>query len=350
MKKKSNNAFLPILFALFLSPVVVVAQESAIFRVVCWNTENLFDVRHDSLKQDEDFLPSSLRRWRYGRYKKKLADVSRVIAAIGEWQAPALVGLCEIENENVMHDLTRYSPLKEYDYRYVMTDSPDMRGIDVALLYQRDRFKLIGYQSLHIHSETKNYHPTRDILHVTGQLLNGDSLDVFVCHFPSRAGGAKETEPYRLSAARTLRDAVDSLFAVRLHSQIIIMGDLNDYPRNKSITDILSVVAPPLHPEKDKLYHLLARKTKETNRGSHKYQGEWGLLDHLIVSGSLLVPERGFFTDESKANVAYLPFLLMKDDKNGGMQPFRTYNGMKYQGGFSDHLPVYVDFMETSLW
>ncbi|KAA6311652.1 hypothetical protein EZS27_037263, partial [termite gut metagenome] len=318
--------------------------------VVCWNTENLFDVRHDSLKQDEDFLPSSLRRWHYGRYKKKLADVSRVIAAIGEWQAPALVGLCEVENENVMHDLTRYSPLKEYDYRYVMTDSPDMRGIDVALLYQRDRFKLIGYQSLHIHSETKNYHPTRDILHVTGQLLNGDSLDVFVCHFPSRAGGAKETEPHRLSAARTLKDAVDSLFAVRLHSQIIIMGDLNDYPRNKSITNILSAVVPPLHPEKDKLYHLLARKTKETNRGSHKYQGEWGLLDHLIVSGSLLVPERGFFTDESKANVAYLPFLLMKDDKNGGMQPFRTYNGMKYQGGFSDHLPVYVDFMETSLW
>jgi predicted extracellular nuclease len=160
----------------------------------------------------------------------------------------------------------------------------------------------------------------------------------------------KETESHRLSAARTLRDAVDSLFAVRLHSQIIIMGDLNDYSRNKSITDILSVVAPSLHPEKDKLYHLLAQKAKEANNGSYKYQGKWGLLDHLIVSGSLLVPERGFFTDESKANVAYLPFLLVKDDKNGGMQPFRTYNGMKYQGGFSDHLPVYVDFTEVPLW
>ncbi|KAA6343958.1 hypothetical protein EZS27_008392 [termite gut metagenome] len=350
MKRESSNFLLSILFALFLSPVVVVAQENGIFRVVCWNVENLFDVRHDSLKQDKDFLPSSLRRWHYGRYKKKLVNVSRVIAAIGEWQAPALIGLCEVENENVMHDLTLYSPLKEYGYRYVMTNSPDMRGIDVALLYQRDRFKLIGYQSLRIRSESKNYRPTRDILHVTGQLLNGDSLDVFVCHFPSRIGGVKKTEPHRLSAARILRDAVDSLFTVRLHSQIIIMGDLNDYPRNKSITDILSAVAPPLHPEKNKLYHLLARKAKEANNGSYKYQGRWGLLDHLIVSGSLLVPERGFFTDESKANVAYLPFLLVKDDKNGGMQPFRTYNGMKYQGGFSDHLPVYVDFTEVSLW
>jgi predicted extracellular nuclease len=350
MQRKSRNTLLPLLFAGLLYSAVATAQENITFRVVCWNVENLFDVRHDSLKQDREFLPTSPRRWNYGRYQKKLANVSRVIAALGEWQAPALVGLCEVENENVMRDLTRYSPLKTLDYRYVITNSPDIRGIDVALLYQRDRFKLISSQSLRVRPARKSNRPTRDILHVTGQLLNGDSLDVFVCHFPSRMGGVKKTEPYRLVVAQTLKNAVDSLFTVRLHPQIIIMGDMNDYPRNKSIKDILAATAPPPHPEPNKLYHLLARKTKETKSGSYKYQGVWGLFDHLIVSGSLLIPQSGFFTDESKANVAHLPFLLVKDEKNGGTQPFRTYNGMKYRGGFSDHLPVYVDFMEAPSW
>ncbi|KAA6327544.1 hypothetical protein EZS27_023479 [termite gut metagenome] len=347
-KESVKFLFLSALFVLLVFPVAGVAQENSVFRIVCWNTENLFDTRHDSLKQDKEFLPSSLRKWHNGRYKKKLADVSRVITAIGERQAPALVGLCEVENDNVMRDLTQYSPLKEYGYRYVITDSPDNRGIDVALLYQRDRFKLISHQSLRVYSENKKYRPTRDILHVCGRLFNGDSLDIFVCHFPSRIGGVTKTEPHRLSAAQTLKNAVDSLFAVRLHPQILIMGDLNDYPRNKSITGILAAVAPPLRPKKNNLYHLLARKAKNTDYGSYKYQGHWRLLDHLIVSGSLLLPDRGFFTDESKAGVSRFPFLLVEDKKHGGVQPFRTYSGTEYLGGISDHLPVYVDFQENA--
>ncbi|KAA6345608.1 hypothetical protein EZS27_006828 [termite gut metagenome] len=336
--------FLRIVSLLF--PIITVAQEISPFRIVFWNTENLFDTHHDSLKLDEEFLPSSLRGWHYGRYKKKLADVSRVITAIGEWAPPVLVGLCEIENDNVMRDLTTYSPLKEYGYRYVMTDSPDRRGIDVALLYQRDRFKLLESQSLRIHPKSSEHFSTRDILHVTGQLLNGDSLDIFVCHFPSRSSGEKETEPYRLLAARTLKNTVDSLFAVRYCPQIIIMGDLNDYPHSKSVATILTATFPPSqHPKRNGLYHVLARKAKQPDYGSYKYQGEWGLLDHIIVSGSLLDPGNTFYTDESKAHVAHLPFLLTEDEKYGGTQPFRTYYGMKYQGGFSDHLPVYVDLI-----
>ena len=320
------------------------AKEKIPFRVVSWNIENLFDTHHDSLKNDHEFLPDAIRHWNYGRYKKKLTDIARVITAFGEWNPPALVGLCEVENDTVLRDLTRRSPLKELDYRYVMTNSPDLRGIDVALLYQRDLFKLLSSRSVPI-SPFNQHRPTRDLLHVSGLLLTGDTLDIFVCHLPSRSGGAKESEPYRLHAAHTLRTEVDSILNARLHPQVIIMGDFNDYPTNKSIRKILEAEAPSADaPSPLKLYHLLARKAKAKDFGSYKYRGKWGLLDHLIVSGNLLNQSGSFFTNEEKAKVCILPFLLIEDSKYGGKEPFRTYKGMKYQGGISDHLPVYTDF------
>lgn len=318
------------------------------FRVMCWNVENLFDTRHDTLKNDYEFLPDALRHWNYSRYKKKLANIARVITAVGGWAPPALVGLCEVENDNVMRDLVRYSPLKEHGYRYVMTHSPDERGIDVALLYQRDRFKLLSHHSIPVGSFRPESRPTRDILHVCGLLSTGDSLDVLVVHLPSRSGGAKASEPYRLFVAEKIRMTADSLLSARLHPQLIIMGDFNDYPDNKSVSEVLGATAPPLHPKPLQLYHLLARKVKNNKHtfGSYKYQGEWGLLDHLIVSGTLLDSTSTFFTKEENANVAQMPFLLTEDKKYGGSQPFRTYNGVKYQeGGYSDHLPIYSDFI-----
>lgn len=338
----------------FLTPSYIIAQdphykqdsrsqEKVPFRIVSWNIENLFDTHHDSLKNDREFLPDAMRHWNYSRYKKKLADIARVITAVGEWNPPALVGLCEVENDTVLRDLTRRSPLKELGYRYVMTSSPDLRGIDVALLYQRDLFKLLSSRSISI-PPFNQHRPTRDLLHVSGLLLTGDTLDVFVCHLPSRSGGAKESEPYRLHAAQILRTEADSILYKRLHPQVIIMGDFNDYPTNKSIQEVLEaeVPSPTLSPLK--LYHLLARKAKSKDFGSYKYRGEWGLLDHLIVSGALLNQSGKFFTSEEKANVCLLPFLLIEDKKYGGREPFRTYKGMKYQGGISDHLPIYTDF------
>ena len=318
-------------------------QEKVPFRVVSWNIENLFDTHHDSLKNDREFLPDAMRHWNCSRYKRKLADIARVITAIGEWNPPALVGLCEVENDTVLRDLTRRSPLKELDYRYVMTDSPDSRGIDVALLYQRDLFKLLSSRSISI-PPLKQHRPTRDLLHVSGLLLTEDTLDVFVCHLPSRSGGAKESEPYRLHAAQILRTEADSILHKRLHPQVIIMGDFNDYPTNKSIWKVLEAEAPSPALSPLKLYHLLARKAKSKDFGSYKYQGEWGLLDHLIVSGTLLNRSGEFFTSEEKTNVCLLPFLLIEDKKYGDKEPFRTYKGMKYQGGVSDHLPIYTDF------
>lgn len=329
-----------------VTPSYLYAQEKIPLRVVSWNIENLFDTHHDSLKNDHEFLPDAMRHWNYGRYKRKLADLARVITAIGEWNPPALVGLCEVENDSVLRDLTRRSPLKALGYRYVMTDSPDLRGIDVALLYQRDLFKLLSYRSIRI-PPFKQHRPTRDLLHVSGLLLTGDTLDVMVCHLPSRSGGAKESEPFRLFAAGKLRAEADSILNARRHPQLIIMGDFNDYPTNKSVREVLGAKAPPTI-SKDispsKLYHLLARKAKSKDFGSYKYQGEWGLLDHLIVSGNLLNQSGCFFTNEEKANVCLLPFLLKEDEKYGDKEPFRTYKGMKYQGGISDHLPIYTDF------
>ena len=314
------------------------------FRVMSWNVENLFDTRHDTLKNDMEFLPDAPRHWNYSRYKKKLADIARVITAVGEWNPPSLVGLCEVENDSVLRDLTLRSPLKELDYRYVITHSPDLRGIDVALLYQRSLFKLLSYRSIPI-PPLKEHRPTRDLLHVSGLLLTEDTLDVFVCHLPSRSGGAKESEPYRLHAAKKLRTTVDSIMNKRSHPQVIIMGDFNDYPSNQSIQEILKPTSPTTSPIlSPELHHLLTSKAKSHKFGSYKFHGEWGLLDHLMVSETLLDTTSKFFTSKDKANVARIPFLLEEDNKYGGDEPFRTYKGMRYHGGISDHLPIYTDF------
>ncbi len=322
-------------------------NDTLTFRVVSYNVENLFDTYHDSLKNDYEFLPESVRHWNYSKYKKKLNDIGRTLIAVGEWTPPALVALCEVENDSVLYDLTHYSVLREVGYRYVMTHSNDERGIDVALLYQRGLFKLLDNHSITIDKPRPSDRPTRDILHVSGMLLNGDTLDILIAHFPSRSGGAKESEPYRLKAAHRLKQTADSIISLRQYPQLLIMGDFNDYPHNRSIKKIIQAEAlvPGNTPRNDQLYHLLARKVqKEKNYGSYKYQGEWGLLDHLIVSGNLLKPDAPLTTSEAHAGVARLPFLLVPDKRFGGVQPFRTYIGPRYEGGISDHLPVWAEF------
>ena len=322
--------------------------DSMVFRVASYNVENLFDCRHDTLHDDYEFLPDATRHWTYSKYKKKLDNLARVITALGGWTPPALVALCEVENDSVLTDLTRYSALRNHDYRYVLTHSDDLRGIDVALLYQRALFKPIHHQSLRVDKPRKNDRPTRDILYVSGLLLNGDTLDVLVGHFPSRRGGAKQSAPYREKAALCIKAVADSLFRIRKRAQILVMGDFNDYPHSRLVRETLQAELPPLSPtlpDERKLYHLLARQSaEEKHTGSYKYQGAWQWLDHILVSGSLLLQNAPLHTSEQRAGVFAPPFLLTEDPKYGGMQPFRTYYGMKYQGGYSDHLPVYAEF------
>ena len=348
-----------LLFSLFTAPCLLTEaraaeQDTLTFRIVSYNVENLFDCRHDSLKEDYEFLPTSPRRWTYSKYRRKLDDLARTIIATGGWTPPALVALCEVENDTVLRDLTRRSLLREAGYRYLMTHSPDERGIDVALLYQPHLFKPIHWQGIRISTSTANYRPTRDLLHVCGLLLNLDTLDVFIAHLPSRSSGQKQSEPYRLIAAQRLKQAIDSICLRRIRPQIILMGDFNDTPANRSVRQILQVHVPPAvphDPQPDALYHLLARRVgqkqkpwQHTARGSYKYHGRWELLDHIIVSGHLLLPTSPLYTSEDMAGIAALPFLLEEDPKYGGHRPFRTYQGPKYLGGYSDHLPVYADF------
>ena len=319
------------------------AQFSAMF----WNVENFFDTRHDSLKMDSAFLPSSVRKWNSSKYKKKVAQVARVLVSSHGWDPPVLVGLCEVENEYVMKSLVDYGPLSKLGYRYVITASDDVRGIDVALVYRRDRFKLLGYQSVRVDVPDR---PTRDILHVTGRLLDTDTLDVVVAHLPSKVSGRKSEYKRRLVAER-LKMLSDSISAVRKHPRILLMGDFNDGPNSDAVRNILKALPPSQEPiEPDRLYHLLHDKVKGRDVGSYKYKGRWELLDHLIVSGSLLDSSSSFYTSEASAQILQLPFLLIPDEKFGGDKPFRTYNGLRYQGGYSDHLPVLVEFQEVLDW
>jgi endonuclease/exonuclease/phosphatase family metal-dependent hydrolase len=306
-----------------------------------YNVENLFDTKNDPDHADEDFLPNGSMKWQSWKYWEKLKNISRVVTAIGQMQSPALVGLCEIENDSVIFDLTRRSPLRAQQYEYVVTNSPDPRGIDVALLYQRDQFRLIRKFEYQIPFREKNK-TSRNILHVVGQLVNKDTLDVFVCHFPSRGGGQLATETSRIDAALLLKCKTDSLFHVRKNANIVIMGDFNDHPDDKSLSQALNAQSIKKEIDDLKLYNLFRHRIDEKGFGTYKYQGRWEILDQFIVSGNFL--HSG--PVEVKNNCAYVfnaDFLLEKDEHYGGKRPFRTNLGPRYIGGFSDHLPVYVD-------
>lgn len=337
-----------VLLALLLPALSVCAQrDTCRLRVMSYNVENLFDTRRDSLHDDTDFLPEADRHWTRAKYIKKLNDVARVIVSVGgDGGVPELVGLCEVENDSVLVDLTRHSLLRRADYRYVMTDSPDRRGIDVALLYQRGSFRLLDVRHLRVPELDNSHNATRDILHVAGRLPDDSVLDVFVCHFPSRSGGQRATEPYRLLAARTLRHAVDSIIGLRERPQVVIMGDFNDYPHDRSLSEVLHAqLSEPDSPAPDALYSLLGIKAlrMKSDYGSYRYRGAWGLLDHLIVNGRLLRDDAPCHVVRGSADVIRHDFLLEDDPRYGGKKPWRTHDGMRYNGGISDHLPVCFD-------
>ena len=318
------------------------------FRVMFYNVENLFDIFDEPGKNDSDFLPEGTMHWTAGRYKNKLNNIAKVITSAGEWETPALVGLCEVENEKVIKDLTQNSPLRKMDYRYVITNSSDTRGIDVALLYQREKFKYLEhkYYAIRFPHNARKY--TRDILHVTGQVSARDTLDVFVCHFPSRRAGEKESEADRLFVASVLKTKTDSLTFIRKNACILIMGDFNDEPSNRSISEILKAQPVSNNIIRQNLYNLFASFEKKKNTGSYKYQREWNMLDQIIVSGTLIAGDRSIRMLPHTATIFYRDFMLTEDKTNGGKRPKKTYHGRKHEGGYSDHLPVFIDFVVTN--
>jgi predicted extracellular nuclease len=332
---KSN---LSLVLSLFLFLFIVPATAQNTFRVMFYNVENLFDILDDPDKEDEEFTPDGIRHWNNKRYYKKLNDIAKVITVLGGWGVPALVGLCEVENEKVVHDLTHYSPLRKMQYHHVMTESTDSRGIDVALLYQHDQFKYLYHDCIQITFPHNPQKKTRDVLHVTGQIITGDTLDVFVCHFPSRREGQLESEPDRIHAASVVRLTVDSLKSCRRNVNILIMGDLNDEPSDKSIAQTL---------KGDDLYNLFHSLSKSSYTGSYKFGDRWNFLDQILVSQHLLDTQKPFHVMKETATIFQADFLLTDDLTKGGQRPKKTFQGWRYEGGYSDHLPVFVDFCVT---
>jgi predicted extracellular nuclease len=310
-----------------------------------YNVENLFDTVDNPEKNDDDFLPGGFMNWTPWKYWEKQRNITRVITAVGGMQSPALVGLAEVENDSVLYDLTRRSPLRAQQYKFIITDSPDRRGINVALLYQRHQFKLLEHNEYEIIFRNRNTRPTRNILHAVGEVINGDTLDVFVCHFPSRWGGQRETEPLRIEAAALLRQKVDSLFVVRQSANIIIMGDFNDYPNDRSMAQTLGAGRINNRPDSYVLYNMFLHRMREKNFGTYKFQGQWGVIDHFIVSGNLLKNNHSIQVKDREAHIFKADFLFEPDEAHGGRKPFRTNLGPRYIGGFSDHLPIYIDLV-----
>ncbi len=303
------------------------------YTVMSYNVENLFDTVDDPKVPDEEFLPASEKKWDNEKYQKKLADIARVISEVNPLELPEVVGLVEVENQQVLEDLVNTGKLKG-QYAIIHEESPDYRGIDVALIYRKDAFSETTHEVLPVTFPDDPEFKTRDILHVTGKIKN-KTVHVFVNHWPSRIGGDEKTEPKRVLAASVLKKKVDELCAADPKARIIIMGDMNDEPANKSLMEALSAESPD---SKALLVNLMMPDDANGN-GTYFYSGNWNMLDNLVVSKSVL-KGKGIFVEGQKGNIFSNDWMIFTN-KNGDKTPNRSYVGNKYVGGVSDHFPVY---------
>ena len=302
-----------------------------------YNVENFFDCSDDSLKDDAEFLPDSPRHWTFSRYWKKANDIAKVIAAAG---FPDIIGLCEVENDSAMVMLTRKGELRGARYEYVMTDSPDQRGVDVAMLYNPLTVRLLYKDTLRVTPPTGG-RPTRDILHCAVSTIYDSlpsaasregrrgSLHLFVLHAPSRSGGARASEPYRLKVINRLLECVDTIRQADPEARIVVMGDFNDYSYNRSLKMLKQAGLI------EASEHAVGINNPYDVLGTYKFQGKWDSLDHIFLSGEWKMENRKW---EMDVKVLDLPWLL--EAPHGRLQVNRTYQGTHYHGGTSDHLPL----------
>ncbi|MGB0869661.1 MAG: endonuclease/exonuclease/phosphatase family protein [Flavobacteriales bacterium] len=302
-----------------------------------YNVENLFDTKNDPKVKDEDFLPNSDLHWTAERYSKKLNNIADVADKL-KGDLPIFMGMVEVENRSVLEDLISKTKLKSGNYGISHKNSPDIRGIDVALIYRKEYAKLLSSESLRVSIPNTL---TRDILYTKFELEGKEILHTFVNHWPSRRKGQEASEYKRVQAAKTLKTKVDQILKANPNANIVIMGDFNDYPNNKSLKSILKAGT-----DTRKLYNLAYKMhmaSKDTQIGTHSYKGEWGMLDQIIVSPNMLNKKGKFGISQDDFDVFYEDFLIFQHPKYKTYQPNRTYAGPKYIGGHSDHLPVYVE-------
>lgn len=278
--------------------------------MISYNVENLFDCQHDTLKNDYSFLPDGDHHWTYHKYQTKLDRIAQVVVNISGWESAALVGLCEVENARCLRDLCYR--LKRFHYQYVHYESEDERGIDVALLYDSTKVKVLDSRPLRVDLNEDN---TRDILYVKVLLHERDTMYAMVCHLPSRLGGGAATEWKRLQAKQVIQQQIDSILHQQPQANIVVMGDMNDEAKNDLSGMSNQMVA-----------------LEQAGQGTHKYQGVWSCLDQYYVSKEL--------KDRVSVQIYSPEWLLEEDNKYLDYQPKRTFVGFRYHGGYSDHMPI----------
>lgn len=337
MKNKIFLVCVSLLFASF-----TFSQNTEAFSILFYNAENLFDVKDDPETLDEEFTPEGERHWTYKRLNKKLINLSKVILNASGWTPPQIIALCEIENRQLLERLLNDTPLRAFPYKIIHKESPDTRGIDVALIYDEKTFYPLTYTYFPLKTTKDSVSKTREILYVSGILNESDTLHLFVNHWPSRYSGLLESQPQRNLAAKVLHQQIKILQKKYRNPKIVLVGDFNDQPTDESVVDYLKAGKLPSSVdsvEPAKLYNLsFSWIGKEL--GTLKYQSQWSVFDQIIVSGTLLNKEEKLFTHPEWARIVQLPFLLEQDERYGGLKPHRTYYGFRYHGGFSDHLPV----------
>ena len=299
-----------------------------------YNLENLFDYRNNRKTLGDDFLSDSNKRWTKNRYWKKIENIGLVISQIGEFSSsmpPAVIGVAEVENKKVLHDLVNCKSLKKFNYSYVHFDSMDERGVDVALLY---RPEIVTFENakpykieLRDHQGIEDY--TRDILLVEG-IINSESIYFLINHWPSRREGISISEPKRLFAAKKVEEIIVEIEKDKPNAKIVVMGDFNDNPSNSSLKYLENNL---------QLFNPMVT-LKSYTKGSLNYRGQWNLFDQILLSNNLFKTNKGKLQFE---NVSIFDNSSLRQTKGRYKgQPHRTFVGDKYQGGFSDHFPVYI--------
>ncbi|MBN2637336.1 MAG: hypothetical protein JXR61_13770 [Prolixibacteraceae bacterium] len=337
MKRTRTLLFFLSVILLFTSCSKEEVQRNSTITIVFYNVENLFDTVDKPDKADEEFTPNGAKEWNEERYAKKINDIAKVLSSVNSQELPEMIGLCEVENRKVLEDLVENDLLKQGEYKIVHYESPDTRGIDNAFIYRPDEFEVNFSQPIPVSFEGEPDFYTRDILYVKGKTNNKEELHIFVNHWPSRIGGTEETEYARLAVATIVKSKIDSIQAQNSMAEIIVMGDMNDEPSNYSLSEILAAVKPDSNV--NGLVNLMY-PVYDQNLGSYVYQGNWNMLDNIIVSSNLL-DDDGFSCTEKKGHVFHQEWMEYKNTE-GEISPNKTYGGLNYYGGVSDHFPVYI--------
>ena len=332
-------------FVCFVITNMVFPQDVPV-RIAFWNMENFFDPYVDSTKTYNAFTEDGMQHWTKNRFYRKRNNMYKAILAMSENRPLGILGMCEVENEYVLSALFEQTPLKKHNYRWVHYEGPDKRGIDPAIVYSLDHFQLMESATIPYYNPEDTAYHSRDILYAKFIDKQSDTLHVFVNHWPSRYSGELETVRSRSCSASILRAKVDSIMAAApegYHPKVIMMGDLNDCPTDLSVYDVLRA-RHPSEMEEGCLINLFGKNDDLGFEGTLKHQTDWQIFDQIIVTDGVMTGE-GLHYQEGSARIFHADFMLEDDETYHGKKLFRTYIGPRYFGGFSDHLPVYIDLV-----